>query len=99
MHAQRAPPTLRKHREVSARLRRLDDSKCVFLFRNWKIIGVVAGDLQEDTAVRPSLIGLARGVQKARAKSQDRRDALFVSDLVADSFHCRLILWVHCDVS
>src|SRR5262249_10935651 len=99
MHAQRASSTLSEYREISACLRRLDDTECVFLFRNGKIIGIVAGDLQEDAAVRPSLIGLARGVQEARAKSQNSCDALFVSDLMADSFERRFILGVHRDVS
>src|SRR5215470_5624895 len=99
MHAQRAPSPLGKHCEIPPRLRRLNDTERVFLFGNREVIGIVAGDLQEDAAVRPSLVSLPGRVQKARAKSQNGRDPLCVPDLVADSFESRLILSVHRDIA
>src|SRR5687767_7174185 len=48
VHAQRAPAALGEHAEVPARLSRLDHSERVPGARDLQILGVVAGDLQED---------------------------------------------------
>src|SRR5262249_52908618 len=71
----------------------------VFLFRNRKVIGIVARDLQEDAAVRASLVGLPCGVQKARTKSQNGRNSFCVPDLVAYSFKSRLIRFIHGEIA
>src|SRR5215469_6236305 len=99
VHAQCASPALGKDGEIPARLRRLDNTECVFLFRHGEVIGVVAGNLQEDTTVRPALVSLARRVQEPRTKSQDCRYFLRVPDQMADGLECRFIAGVHGDVA
>jgi hypothetical protein len=49
MHAQRSSPALRKDREIPTRLR-CNDTECIFLLGNGKVLGVVACDPQEDAA-------------------------------------------------
>ena len=55
MEPQNPAPALGQHLEIAARLGRLDDAEGVLLAGNWEIVGVVAGDLQEDAAVGPPL--------------------------------------------
>ena len=58
MHAERATFTLDQDREVPARLRRLDHTERILLTRDRDVPGIVAGDLEEDTAVRTAFVGL-----------------------------------------
>jgi len=99
VHAKRPSPALRKYRKIAARLRRFDHPKRIFLFRDWDIVGIVASDLQEDTAVGSAFIGLACRVQKPRPKSQHCRQLLGVSDRMADALESGFILGVHRDVA
>src|SRR5215470_14483300 len=62
VHAQGAPAALRQHVEIAARLRLLDNAEGVGLAGDRQVLAVVAGDLQEDAAVRAALIGLPRRV-------------------------------------
>src|SRR5260370_22052024 len=99
VHAKRPSPALRKYREIATRLRRFDHPKRIFLFRDRKIVGIVAGDLQEDTAVGSAFIGLACRVQKPRPKSENSRQLLGVSDRMTDALQSGFILSVHRDVA
>jgi hypothetical protein len=45
MHAKGASPARSKYREIAAGLRSLDDAEHIFLVRDRKIDGVVAGNL------------------------------------------------------
>ena len=85
MDAQRAPAALGQHLEVAARLGRLDDAEGVLLARHRQVVRVVAGDLQEDAAVRPALVGLAGRVQEARPEAEAGGDALPVAHAMARS--------------
>ncbi len=85
--AKRAPAALGEHLEIAARLRRLDNAEGVFLARHRQILGVVAGDLQEHTAVRAALIGLPGRMQKARAKAEAGRAFKPVADRQAQPLH------------
>ena len=79
METQHPAPALGQHFEIAPGFRRLDDAEGVFLAGNREIVGVVAGDLQEDAAVGPALVGLPGGMQKARAEPKAGRDALAVA--------------------
>src|SRR5215471_19924560 len=58
MNTQRAAPALGKHGKVAARLSSLHDAESVFLPGHGNVRGVIAGDLQEHTAVRATLVSL-----------------------------------------
>ena len=74
-----------EHVEITARLRRLDDAKGIGLSRYRQVFGIIAGDLQKDTAVRPAFVGLSGRVQKARPKAEAGREFLAVADLEAQA--------------
>jgi hypothetical protein len=58
VNAQRPALPLRQNLEVAASLSRFYDSEGVFLPWHFQVVGIVAGDLQEDSAVGSSFIGL-----------------------------------------
>src|SRR5262249_29325432 len=60
VHPEGAALPLGQHLKVAAGLRRLHNAKGVVLSRNRDVDRVAAGDLQEDTAIGPSLVGLSR---------------------------------------
>src|SRR5262249_49186274 len=78
---------LRKHLQIAARLRRLDDAKGVGLAGHRQVFGVIAGDLQKDAAVRAALIGLSRRMLEARAKTDAGRRFGPVTDHAADALN------------
>src|SRR5213595_1778771 len=80
MHPQGAPVSFGEHLEVATGLRRLDDAKGIFLAGHGQIHGVVAGNLQEDSAVGTAFVGLARGMQKARSKAEARGHLFAIAD-------------------
>src|SRR5262249_16189901 len=84
MHAQDAPPALRQHFEIAARLRRLDDAEAVFVTRHIEIVSIVAGNLQEHPAVRPSFVGLSGRMEETRPEPDAGRHPLAVTDHDAD---------------
>src|SRR5271163_3986574 len=98
MYAQRASPALREHRQIAARLRRFDDSKCIFLVGHAKIDSVIAGDLQKDSAVGSALVGLSRRVLEPRPKPKRGGDLFGVTDRETDALQRRFILRVHLDI-
>src|SRR5437879_3630757 len=57
VRTQGPPATFRKNLQIAARLRRLDHAKRVGMTGHWQVFGVVAGDLQENAAVRSTLVG------------------------------------------
>ena len=79
MDPQRAPPTFREDLEVSPGLRRFDHAKSVRLPGDGQVGGIVAGDLEKDSAVGPAFVGLARGVKESRAKFETGGHALLVT--------------------
>src|SRR5579885_3422948 len=73
VHAQQAPPAFCQDPEITPRLRRFHDPERVTLSWDGEIGGIVAGDLQEDAAVRPTLIGLPGRMQKPRTEAEAGR--------------------------
>src|SRR5262249_34874489 len=59
VNPQRPPSALRQYFEIATRLCGLHQAERVFLIRYGQIVSVVAGHLQEDTAVRPTFIRLS----------------------------------------
>src|SRR5208283_1151270 len=70
MDPQRTPPVLDHRVEVAASLRVLHDAEGIGVARNGDVLGVVAGDLQEDPRVWTALVSLSRRVLEAWAESQ-----------------------------
>src|SRR5580692_3790680 len=95
MHTKCASPSLGEHRKIPARLRRLHDAKRIFLLGNRKILSVVTCDLQENTAVRTTLVGLPGRMQKPRSKSENGRQVLRVPHLVANLLESLFVFGVH----
>ena len=96
--AEGAAAALDQDLEVAARLRRLDDAEGVFLTGHGQVVGVVAGDLQEDARVRTALVGLTRRMQKARPELEAGGDALHLQDAPANGGEGPLVRLVHLDV-
>src|SRR5579864_4375210 len=84
MHAQDTPIAFDQHREVAARLRRLDDTEGVFFARYLDIGRIVASDLQEHAGVRTALVGLSGGMQEPRSEAEAGGNPLAVADQDAD---------------
>src|SRR5208283_2304087 len=70
MDPQRAPPVLDHGVEIAARLRVLHDAEGIGMAGNGDVLGLVAGDLQEDPRVWTALVSLSRRVLEARAETQ-----------------------------
>src|SRR5947209_16509795 len=99
MYAQRSPAAFGKHCKIATRLRGFHYSKGILLLWHWQINGVIARYLQEHAAVWSAFIGLARRVQEARPKSQNRGDFLAVAHPMANSLQRVFIRLIHCDVA
>src|SRR5208283_5927368 len=70
MDPQRTPPVLDHGVEVAARLCVLHDAEGIGVPWNGDVLGVVAGDLQEDPRVGSAFVSLSRRVLEARAETQ-----------------------------
>ena len=68
MDPQRAPPTFREDLEVSPGLRRFDHAEGVCLPRDGQVGCIFAGDLEKDSAVRSTFVGLTCRMKESRAK-------------------------------
>ena len=92
MDAERPAAALGEHREVAARLRRLDDAEGVRCPGTARSRGVVAGDLQEHARVRSALVGLAGRVQEARPEAEQvatwARSRIAVPDVLQHAGVC-----------
>src|SRR5215813_7012116 len=97
--AQSAAAAFGENVEVAASLRGFHDTKRIFLAGDCHVGGVVAGNLQEDAAVWAALVGLSRGVQKARAEAEARSDFLLVAYGVAKLLQHFFIFGVHRNVA
>src|SRR5687767_11819053 len=98
MDAQDTPAALGQYLEVAARLRRLDDTKSIFVTRNIHIGGIVAGYLKEHAGIRPALVGLARRMKKSRPEPEAGSDTLAVANHEADLVQCVTMLLVTFDI-
>jgi hypothetical protein len=67
--AQSSAATFSEHGKISACLRCFDYTERVLLAGNGEIVRVVTSDLQEDAGIGAAFIGLAGGMEKARAES------------------------------
>src|SRR4030095_5037939 len=98
MYPQGATLALQQHVEVASRLGRFDDAECVLLPGHGNIERIVAGELQEDTGVRSTLVCLPGRVQETRSEFQTRRDTRRAEDLIADRLQLALVRVVHLEV-
>ena len=98
MNAQCTAVAFDQHIEISACLRGLYGAECVRLLRHRKVFGIVARDLQEDTGVRATFIGLSRGVKKSWPEAENRGYVFLVADRVtnesASCFSCASFIWM-----
>src|SRR5437870_3492098 len=99
MRAQGASAAFRKNLQIATRLRRLDHAKSVGMTRHWQVFGVVAGDLQENAAVRPTFVGLSGRMLEARAEADAGRRLGPVSDHAAEALHHFDVVGAAIDVS
>src|SRR5579859_63239 len=99
MDTQRAAVTFRENGKIAARLGGFYHAKSVSLTRNEEVDGVVASNLQENAGVGTALVGLSRGMKKARPKAQDGRDFSVVSHGKADGLEGFFIRFVHGEVA
>ncbi len=74
MHTERAASALGQHIEIAARLCRLDHAERGLLTGYREVFGVIRGNLQKHAAIGPALVGLAGGMQEARAEFGAGRD-------------------------
>src|SRR5260370_22186017 len=91
MDAQGATAALGENGKVAAGLRCFHHAKCVLLSRDRQILGIVAGDLQEDAAVGAAFIRLSGGVQEARTETENGGHFFLVADSVANRLQGLLI--------
>src|ERR1019366_8642643 len=81
--AQHASPALFQHAEVALGLGLFDQAEAELAAWHAQVARRVVGDLDEDPAVRPALVGLAGGVQEARPEAQGRGGMGAVAQLAA----------------
>ncbi len=99
MHTQGAAAAIGEDLEISAGLCRLHYAEGVFLAGNRYVVGVVAGDLEEYTAVGSAFVGLTGRVQKTRAEAEACRDVLGVADCMTNFLQLRFMGFVHLNVA
>src|SRR5438067_3374647 len=98
MDAQRPSLPLRQHGEVSAGLRRSYHSEGVLLPWHRNVLRIVTRDLQKDAAVRSTFIGLAGGMEEARAEAKAGCVFSSIAGAVANSLERLLMRRIHFDV-
>ncbi len=98
MHAQRSTAALRQHLEVAGCLRLRQDTERIALSRNLEVLGIVGGELQEDSGIWPTLVQLARRVQEPRSVTERRCHPFRVPDRVADGLQQLVVRVVHLQV-
>ena len=98
VHPERTTVALRQNLEIAPSLCRLHHAERVRLPRHRNIQRVIARDLQEYARIRPTLVALARRVEKARAELEARRDAPRVAHADPDGLQRALVRLGHLDV-
>src|SRR6266513_2977093 len=98
MDTQGPPLALRQHLKISTRLRGFHNAESVFLSRHRQVSSVIAGDLQEHSAIRSAFISLSGGVQKTRAKAEACCDASAVAHSMAHGLQAFFMLAVHLNI-
>src|SRR5436309_13497315 len=99
MDTQGPPLAFRQHLKISTRLRGFHNAESVFLSRHRQVSSVIAGDLQEHSAVRPAFVSLSSGVQKTRAKTEACRDTFAVAHSMAHLLQALFMLAAHLNIS
>ncbi len=99
MNAQGAALAVGQNLEISPSLGRLYDSKRILLAWNLQILSVVACDLEKHSTVGSTFVGLSRGVEETRAKTQNRCDMLAVANSHAQFLQQGFVLGIHLDVA
>ena len=98
MHAQSAPPSLRQNLEIAASLRCLHDSECVLLAGHGELHRIVARDLQENSSVGSTFIGLTCRMQETGAKAEAGGNVLAIAHGVAHLLQRLFVLSIHLNV-
>ncbi len=88
---QRPASALGENGEVAPRLRRDDRAEAERPPGDRQVLRRVGGNLQEDAAVRPALVGLARRVEEPRPEFQAGRDPAGVADREAALLQDRVV--------
>src|SRR5438093_1379719 len=78
VHADRAAVALSQAEEVAECLCRLEHPERVGLAGDRQILRIVGRDLNEDSRVRPTLVQLPGGMEKARTIAERRRHLLLI---------------------
>src|SRR5580704_14029526 len=95
MHPQGTPPARFQHRQVAGRLRVDYHPKAVLLSGNIQVVLVAACDLQKYPGIRAAFVVLPGGMQKARSKTEARRNMLLVAYLVTEFLNRCLMFSKH----
>jgi len=88
VHAQCTAAALGENGKIAAGLRGLDYAEGKFLAWHGQVVGVVAGDLQEDAAVRAAFVGLASGMKERGPKP--RQVATFLESRTVWRSSCKV---------
>ena len=99
MDAQSAAAAFGENGKVTAGLRGFHDAKRILLAGDRQILGILAGNLQEDAAVGAALVGLSGGMQKARAEAENGGDFFLVANGVANTLQKFVVCRIHSDVA
>src|SRR5512143_462195 len=84
MHAQRAAISLRQDPEVAARLGGLHHAKAEAVAGDRQILSIIAGQLQEDAAIRSAFVGLSGRMEEARTEADAGGHAAGIADGAPD---------------
>lgn len=95
---QRPASTFRQDLEVSPGLRRFDHAEGVLLPGHGEVGGIIAGDLQNDAAVRSTLVSLTRGMKEPRTKFEAGGHSLPVTQRQTQFLQKCFVLGIHLDV-
>src|SRR5438034_4856220 len=78
VQADRATVALAQAQKVAERLGRFEHAERVGLARDRQVLRVIGSDLNEDSRVRPTLVQLPGGMEKARTIAERRRHLLLI---------------------
>jgi len=95
MHAKDPSAAAGEDIEIAPRLGGFDDPKGVSLARHFQIHGLVTRNLQENTAVRTSLVSLSGRMQKPRAEAARNQAAADEIEPVRLAAVCKFLQRIH----
>src|SRR6185503_8563673 len=99
VHAQCPSLAVGKNLEIAAGLRCFHNTERVLCPRYGQIVGVVTGNLQEDSLIRAALIRLSCRMQKARAETKTSGYLLGIPDSMTNLLQSSFVFPVHLNVA